>query len=245
MGYVLIGIGILVILVFVFLKTPTGKGVWGEFQVKLALGKNKTDKKYVINNLLVVNEGKSSQIDHLIINQTGIFVIETKNYSGRIYGQENQREWTQVLQYGKVKNNFYNPIMQNKSHIYALSKIIDRNDCFISVIVFPKAHLMTNTTTDVGYIGNIRKRYKQQTKEIFTIEEMNDIYSKLLEHKKNPQISTKEHIRAIKQMKTDIDNNICPRCGKQLVLKKGQYGEFYGCSGYPQCKFKKVGNNKQ
>lgn len=134
---------------------------------------------------MIVNEGKSSQIDHLVINRTGIFVIETKNYSGRIYGQEDQREWTQVLQYGKVKNKFYNPIMQNKTHIYALSKVIGRSDCFVSIIVFPKAQLMTNTTTDVGYIGSIRRRYKRQTKVIFTVEEMNSIYARLLEFKNN------------------------------------------------------------
>lgn len=224
----------------IFFRTPTGRGLWGEFQVKLVLGKNKPNEKYVINNLMIVNEDKSSQIDHLIINRTGIFVIETKNYSGRIYGQENQREWTQVLQYGKVKNKFYNPIMQNKTHIYSLSKVIGRNDCFVSIIVFPKARLMTETTTDVGYISSIRRRYKQQKEEVFSVDEMNSIYSKLLYFKNNPQTSTKEHIAKINQMKDNIDKNICPRCGKSLILRKGQYGNFYGCSDYPKCKFKKT-----
>lgn len=240
MDYFLIGLAIVLVIIIVFFRTPTGRGVWGEFQVKLVLGKNKQDQRYVINNLMIVNEGKSSQIDHLVINRTGIFVIETKNYSGRIYGQEDQREWTQVLQYGKVKNKFYNPIMQNRTHIYALSKVIGRSDCFVSIIVFPKAHLMTNTTTDVGYIGDIRRRYKRQTKVIFTVEEMNSIYAELLEFKNNPRISARDHVKEIRQMKANIDNNICPRCGKALVLRKGQHGNFYGCSGYPQCKFKKA-----
>ena len=240
MDYFLIGLAIVLVITIVFFRTPTGRGIWGEFQVKLVLGRNKPNQKYVINNLMIVNEGKSSQIDHIVINRTGIFVIETKNYSGRIYGQEDQREWTQVLQYGKVKNKFYNPIMQNKTHIYALSKVIRRSDCFVSIIVFPKAQLMTKTSTDVGYIGNIRRRYRQQTKDIFSIEEMNSIYAMLLEFKNNPQVSTKEHVQAIQQMKANIDKNICPRCGKPLLIRKGQYGNFYGCSGYPQCKFKKA-----
>jgi DNA topoisomerase-1 len=29
----------------------------------------------------------------------------------------------------------------------------------------------------------------------------------------------------------------CPKCGKQLVLRNGQYGEFISCSGYPKCKY--------
>ena len=239
MIYVLLVTGILIIIMIVFFRTSTGRGILGEFQVRLALGKNETNVKYIINNLMIVNEGKSSQIDHLIISRKGIFVIETKNYSGRIYGQENQLEWTQVLQYGRVKNKFYNPIKQNKGHIYSLSKVIGRNDCFISIIVFPKARLMTNATTEVGNIGAIRKKYKIQTKNVLTIEELNDIYARLLKYKKNPQATTKEHIRMIKQIKTNIQNNMCPRCGKELVLKTSKYGEFYGCSGYPSCSFKK------
>jgi len=186
----------------------------------------KKNEKYVINNLMIVNEGKSSQTDHLVINRTGIFVIETKNYDGRIYGHEDQKEWTQVLKYGKVKNKFYSPIMQNRTHIYALSKVIGRSGCFVSIIVFPKARLMTDTNINVGYIGDIRKRYKQQTKAIFTVKELNWIYSKLLYFKNNPQISAREHIKEIKNMKTNIESNICPRCGKPLILRKGKYGDF-------------------
>lgn len=29
----------------------------------------------------------------------------------------------------------------------------------------------------------------------------------------------------------------CPKCNKPLVLKRSQYGEFIGCSGFPDCKF--------
>ena len=54
--------------------------------------------------LLQLDNGKTSQIDHIVINSEGVFVIETKNYAGRIYGNDNQLEWTQVLVYGKVKN---------------------------------------------------------------------------------------------------------------------------------------------
>jgi len=240
MDYLLIGLAIIIAIAVAYFKTPTGKGVWGEIQVKLALGKNKPDKKYVINNLMIVNEGKSSQIDHVLINQTGIFVIETKNYAGRIYGSEDQKEWTQVLAYGKVKNKFYNPILQNRTHIYALSKVLGQNKGFVSIIVFPKATLMTKTMTDVGYMGNVNRRIKKQKAIVFSIEEMNEIYRKLLDYKTNPPVSNKEHVAEIKEMVKNIENNICPRCGKSLVLRKGKNGDFYGCSGYPNCRFIKT-----
>ena len=233
-------IGIICIIVIAFFKTPTAKGILGELQVRCVIGKNKPNEKYVINNLMIVNDGKSSQIDHIVINQTGIFAIETKNYSGRIYGSEDQKEWTQVLRYGKVKNKFYNPILQNRTHIYALSKVIGRSDGFISIIVFPKAVLMTNTSIEVGYLSSIKKRLNAQTKVVYTIEEINDIFKLLMEYKRNPPVSSREHIHEIKKMINGINENICPRCGRELVKRSGKYGTFYGCSGFPECKFKKM-----
>lgn len=41
-----------------------------------------------------------------------------------------------------------------------------------------------------------------------------------------------------------VDSKVCPHCGKQLVLRTARYGkhagrEFFGCSGYPNCKYVK------
>lgn len=35
------------------------------------------------------------------------------------------------------------------------------------------------------------------------------------------------------------EEQICPQCGGELVKRKGQYGTFYGCSGFPSCRFTK------
>ena len=51
-----------------------------------------------------------------MIHEKGIFVIESKNYSGWIFGNERDKKWTQVLANGD-KNYFFNPILQNKIHI--------------------------------------------------------------------------------------------------------------------------------
>lgn len=61
--------------------------------------------------------------------------------------------------------------------------------------------------------------------------------------KTNPKTTKREHIKSIKKLKKDIENNICPRCGKELVIRVGSYGRFYRCSGYPECIFKKKMNN--
>ena len=66
------------------------------------------------------------------------------------------------------------------------------------------------------------------------------MYDKLLQYKLNPVKSTKEHVKDIKRMKANVENNICPHCNTPLVLKKSKTGnEFYACPNYPKCKFTK------
>lgn len=225
------------VVVLRFLKSPKTKGAVGELLVELSLGGDIPNEKYIINDLLLYNDSKSHQIDHIIIRKTGVFVIETKHYSGQIYGQDNQKEWTQVLAYGREKYRFYNPILQNKSHIYALSKIVGRKDCFVSIIVFPKAAIMTYFDAYVGSISDMKRWLKQDREELLTVTEIEQIYNLLIDHKNNPQLTNVQHIDNISNMGQNIENNICPRCGKKLVIRKGKYGSFYGCSGYPYCKF--------
>ena len=80
----------------------------------------------------------TSQIDHVVVSSKGIFVLETKNYTGWIFGSENSQNWTQVIY--KRKEKFYNPIWQNFGHIQALKEYLGENTTqdipFSSIIVF-------------------------------------------------------------------------------------------------------------
>jgi len=76
------------------------------------------------------------QIDCLALNQQGIFVFESKDYSGWIYGNAKQRYWTQVLNFGREKHPFYNPIFQNSSHLNAIRDLVPKQFTIYSVIVF-------------------------------------------------------------------------------------------------------------
>lgn len=68
-------------------------------------------------------------------------------------------------------------------------------------------------------------------------EEMNLIYNKLLDAASD--MTNREHVQNIKKTQKELAQNICPRCGGELVLRKGNSGSFYGCSNYPKCKFTK------
>lgn len=77
----------------------------------------------------------TTQIDHAIVSPYGIFVIETKNYKGWIFGSEKQRQWTQQIY--RNKNRFQNPLHQNQLHIRAMMKFLALpEDHFHSLVFF-------------------------------------------------------------------------------------------------------------
>jgi len=75
-------------------------------------------------------------IDLVVATRVGIIVFEVKDFSGWIYGKGNQTKWTQVLAYGNEKYRFYNPLMQNNTHIKQLRQKLKENVPFYSVVVF-------------------------------------------------------------------------------------------------------------
>lgn len=214
------------------------KGKIGEAKVKRKLNPllfGKVEHKYIDNLILVDDNGKSHQIDHIEIRNNGIFCIETKNYIGWIFGNEYQDKWTQTL-YNGEKHQFANPIKQNKSHIYHISKILGKKYHVNSVIVMVQNNA---DRIDLDYVVNLDdlkyylKHYDDGT-NIATYE-MDEIYNKLLAA--GSDITTKEHVRNVKQTQEEIKRGICPRCGGKLIERKGTYGRFFGCSNYPRCKF--------
>ncbi|MGP4713425.1 MULTISPECIES: NERD domain-containing protein [unclassified Psychrobacter] len=114
------------------------KGVLGETVINVAMWlKLEKDIYHRLNNITLplANDG-STQIDHIIVSVYGIFVIETKNYKGWIYGREKQRQWTQAFANGR-KFKFQNPLRQNYLHIKTLADLLELDmSYFHSMIAF-------------------------------------------------------------------------------------------------------------
>jgi hypothetical protein len=85
---------------------------------------------------------------------------------------------------------------------------------------------------------NILKRRLALPSKIkpYTAAQMREIYEEILSVR-NLDITNDEHVSNIKRAKANIDAGICPYCNRTLVTRQGKYGEFLGCSGYPECKF--------
>lgn len=217
------------------------KGVIGEKTTSVILSFLDKKKYKVINNVVLKSDAYVAQIDHLVISDYGIFVIETKNYKGWILGGEKSEYWTQVI--FKRKEKLYNPIRQNLGHIKALKACLADfpNISYISIIVFSsKATIKVNTTTDVVYSSRLLKTIRKYTEVNLSETNKINIYEKINASNLIDTYDKKEHIKSIEQRirkrERVVSANKCQKCAGELVRRKGQYGEFLGCSNYPKCK---------
>ncbi len=214
------------------------KGEFGEEVVQEIIGGTVEGVRAVFNEYILQEKGpgKTSQIDHIVVNARGVFVIETKNYAGQIYGTEKQQQWTQYLPNGTV-NHFYNPVKQNATHVYRLRRILPRGTKIFPLVVFVCGDI--RHVRAGGVIGAYRLKgeieYGQNVygrKKILALAEV-------LERNRS-DVSKEEHIENIQKMKADIDSGICPRCGGRLKARRGRDGKtFYGCENFPRCRFTK------
>lgn len=242
--YVFLLIVLLIAVFLVRLYAAQVKGWMGERAVAAILSSLDELRYKVINNLVIEVNGKTVQIDHVIISDFGIFVIETKNYQGWIVGGEHAEYWTQVI--FNRKSRFYNPIRQNYGHIQALKKCLPEYPAalFIPIVVFsPKATIKINTTAAVIYAHNLLAFIQSYHQHNLTYLQKETIFATISAMNIGDSYDKKKHVRFIRQRVQEreqaVSQHICPQCGNKLVLRNGKYGNFLGCSGYPVCKFKR------
>ena len=104
-------------------KIPTLKGKLGEWQVKTELRRALPPDEYtLLHNVTIPSREGTTQIDHVVLSRFGIFVIETKNMSGWIFGNDRDSHWTQTFRGPKLR--FQNPLHQNYAHVRALETLL-------------------------------------------------------------------------------------------------------------------------
>lgn len=106
------------------------RGTGAERRLVIRMLRRGVHPKAIFHDLyLQKRNGEFAQIDIVVATPQGLLAIEVKDYSGWLFGNEKQRYWTQVLNYGKEKYRFYNPIMQNAGHIKALRRELYTQEC--------------------------------------------------------------------------------------------------------------------
>lgn len=230
---------ILLIIAILLIKylLPKIKGHIGELLIRfILLFLNRKEYK-IINNVRIFYNGLMSQIDHIVVSKYGIFVIETKNYKGWIFGNEYSYEWTQVIFNNKYK--LYNPIRQNIGHIKALKAHLGE---YTNLNYFPIVVFTGSASLKISSSFPVVKYYRLLTtikgcREINISDNVRDeIYNFLLKTNGNkPTITPKKS----DEQSPFKQSNKCPYCNNPLIPREGKYGHFLGCTDFPRCRYTK------
>ena len=191
------------------------------------------------DNVIVPSQNGTTQIDHILVSVYGIFVIETKNIKGWIFGAPESDKWTQVI-YGK-KWRFQNPIKQNYRHTRCLSEYLHLDHNVFRPVVFfiGESEFKTDMPPNVLNCG-LMSYIRQFQEPCLTPQEVAQVEATLLALKGDSSLTKGAHLHSLRERHESTSR--CPRCGAQLVQrtsKKGRYSgvPFLGCSRYPQCTY--------
>lgn len=195
-----------------YLRMKNDIGSYGEYLTYKQLHRfERKGGRLLFNCYLNKDNGETTEIDVLLISHSGIFVFESKNYSGWIFGDEKSKTWTQTLPAGQgkkaIKQHFLNPIMQNALHIKTLQKMFDDMSVPVySVIVFSERCELKKIniqSTDIHVIHRneapeLVQSISSNNPDKLTDEQINNIYDKLYPGTQVDEKTRQKHIDDIK-----------------------------------------------
>ena len=225
------------------LKSPWVKGYLGELLVRLFARWGLDSQTYHrLHNVTLPTPEGTTQIDHIFLSRYGIFVVETKNMSGWIFGSERQAQWTQKLYKRTFK--FKNPLRQNYKHLKALEATLGVSPEHLhSVITFVggstfKTEMPANVTQGIGFVRYLRS-FQQP---VFSEAEVDAMLQTLQTGRLAPTLAThREHVQNLKRRSDPTAERQCPKCGSALLIRTAKSGakagkQFWGCSTFPKCR---------
>lgn len=218
-------------------------GFAGEYWVQKEL--NKLPGEYLfLSDVMLEIEGKTTQIDHIVFSKYGIFVIETKQRNTYITGNEHDKYW--IVKAGRKKHYMYNPIHQNYGHKKAIEKILglDDNQVIDIVCVSGQANLRIKSNKVVRVerlVDRILFEKEEKIQDYVSMaHRINAINIVDKKYRKQHIEDIKENINNnTEELRKEVVMNRCPRCGNELVIRKGKTGEFVGCLSFPKCRYTK------
>lgn len=235
------------------LKSRRFKGKFGEFKVNRILRKRMGGEQYrLIPDVTLPMEDGTTQVDHILVSVFGVFVIETKNMGGGIFGEHGEERWTQKFPW-KKGIPFQNPRRQNYKHVHAVRTLCNLEASQVhSVVVFVGSCRLKikSGMPDVVYGRDLIGRIKSYTEEVLSLSEVGGVIDKINDVRLSRSMKTdrrhRKHVKDIVRNKQAKAGNVgrksgadsiplCPKCGSAMVKRqgkkegayKGKY--FWGC----------------
>lgn len=238
------------IFVYMLSHSSRTKGWFGEKMISFMLRQLDARQYRLLNNIYLPRpDGTTTQIDHLVVSQFGVFVIETKSYNGWIFGDAKSKVWTQCIcskGFRKpIKNTFMNPIHQNYAHLCVLENCTGiPKRVMRPVIAFSGwATFKSERLEGVCYFSEVVKHIRSFREPVIKQCQVDEIAEVILEWQSaltKKQVSS--HTKNLRARHNGVSSSDpvpdCPYCGAPMVLRrrKSDGKGFYGCSRYPECK---------
>lgn len=204
--------------------TAKKTGEAGESKIYNLIQNGISEPKFILKNLYVPKgDGKTTEIDLILIHSTGLYVIESKNYKGWIFGDEKSENWTQCLNKGPEgteKNKLYNPVKQNYNHIKYLREYLEKSDDIPikSLVVFGKDtelksitlntdNVVVITVDDLLNTLNAYITISEGKHRLLSEERMHEVFGKLYPLTQVSEEEKAKHINEINNMKNQNNFN--------------------------------------
>lgn len=181
-----------------YLESSKGKGKVGEFVVGRLL-KQLGPGYEIFNDLTFVIDGETTQIDHVVLSTRGVFVIETKNYQGKVFGKAQEAQWTQRL--GRRSFRFQNPLRQNFRHRQFLAeKCGVKEEAIVTLVVFTaNADFPKGMPEGVYYPRALVKAIREQQDAKLNNAQVHTIRRTLEEFGTTTREKTALHLESLKE----------------------------------------------
>lgn len=192
------------------------KGKYGEYLTYKYLKSFEADGARFLFNIYMPKKDETTEIDVLMISQKGIFVFESKNYSGWIFGDDTRKYWYQTLPIGRgrsQKEKFYNPVFQNNTHVKYLKSLIGDTIPIYSIITFSDRCELMNVQIHNYKVSVINRYqvhklissiYNDNPWDVLTESQVEEIYNKLYPYTQVDFTIKQQHI-------DNIQNHLNPK----------------------------------
>lgn len=152
----------------------------------------------VINDISIPLYDGCTQIDHILIGEFGLLVVETKSHKGDIYAEPRAKEWVHII--GGKKERIYNPLLQNKTHVDALRHQLQKHEIYKvpieSIVVFSGAN-KKNLYIEKGHpVIDIRKLKKYLANNERYIEDKGVEVKKVYDFLKSIEVTDPKILKA-------------------------------------------------
>ncbi|MFK3736621.1 NERD domain-containing protein [Massilia sp. TN1-12] len=250
---------LLIPLLTVVLRLPTVKGWVGETILHTGLRLLLPSARYhLMRNVTLPTKDGSTQIDHVVVSRHGVFVIETKNYGGWIFGKPEDKMWTQ--KFPGRSSAFQNPLRQNDKHVRTLAELtgLDDNALFSQIVFVGNCTFKTPMPANVGKLAACLAAIRGRDDVLLSDGEVAQVLDRIRTGRLAPTRAThKAHVRHVQALLAGKraggtraaptaraqDRGDCPACGgavDEYTYKTGAKAgqSFHGCTRFPACTYR-------